>query len=166
MSARQQLLLIPALHGGGLSPLPWRLPEPYNRQADACQPQEIPSTVCNRCSGRRLHGGTAQRCPPLHAIHPAHCGFFFSAEYCLRVARRMSLIARAAPVFLVSDFCLISVPFGYYDEPKILPYAISLICSIGADVRRQYFLRMNSQVNSTARISTKIFPYRLSIYLF
>ena len=65
-----------------------------------------------------------------------HIADFFSAEYCLRVARRMSLIARAAPVFLVSDFCLISVPFGYYDEPKILPYAISLICSIGADVRQ------------------------------
>ena len=46
-------------------------------------------------------------------------------------------IARAAPVCLVSDFCLIFVPFGHYHEPEILPYAISLICSIGADVRQQ-----------------------------
>ena len=47
-----------------------------------------------------------------------------------------------------------------------LPYAISLICSIGADVRRQYFSWKNSRVNATARISTKNVPYRLSIYLF
>ncbi|MAF49951.1 MAG: indolepyruvate ferredoxin oxidoreductase [Rhodospirillaceae bacterium] len=59
---------------------------------------------------------------------------FSSAEYCLRVARRMSLIALAAPVCRVCDFCLIFVPFGQYDGPEILSYAISLICSIGADV--------------------------------
>jgi hypothetical protein len=34
------------------------------------------------------------------------------------------------------DFCLIFVPFGHYDEPEILSYAIPLICSIGADVRQ------------------------------
>ncbi|MBT5033494.1 MAG: Flp pilus assembly protein CpaB, partial [Rhodospirillaceae bacterium] len=33
-------------------------------------------------------------------------------------------------------FCLIFVPFGHYDELKILSYAIPLICSIGADVRQ------------------------------
>ena len=60
---------------------------------------------------------------------------FSSAAYCLRVARRMSLIALAAPVWRVCDFCLIFVPFGHYDEPEILPYEIPLICSIGADVR-------------------------------
>jgi len=39
----------------------------------------------------------------------------------------------------VSDFCLICVPFGHYDELEILSYAILLICSIGADVRQYYF---------------------------
>ena len=47
----------------------------------------------------------------------------------------MSLIALAAPVWRVCDFCLIFVPFGHYDEPEILPYEIRLVCSIGADVR-------------------------------
>jgi hypothetical protein len=41
-----------------------------------------------------------------------------------------------ALVCRVCDFCLIFVPFGHYDEPKILPYPISLICSIAADGRQ------------------------------
>ena len=48
----------------------------------------------------------------------------------------MSLIALDAPVCRVCDFWLIFVPFGRYDETEILPYAIRLICSIGADVRQ------------------------------
>jgi hypothetical protein len=63
---------------------------------------------------------------------------FSSAEYCLRVARRIPLIALVAPVYRVCDFCLICVPFGHYDEPEILSYAIPMMCSIGADVR-QFF---------------------------
>ena len=47
----------------------------------------------------------------------------------------MSLIALAAPVCRVCDFCLIFVPFGHYDELEILSYTIPIICSIGADVR-------------------------------
>ena len=57
-------------------------------------------------------------------------------RYCLRVARRMSLIALAAPVWRVCNFCLIFVPFGHYDEPETLPYEIQLVCSIGADVKQ------------------------------
>ena len=34
------------------------------------------------------------------------------------------------------DFSLIFVPFGHYDEPEILRYAITSICPIGADVRQ------------------------------
>jgi hypothetical protein len=30
----------------------------------------------------------------------------------------------------------IFVPFGHYDEPETLSYAIPLICPIGADVRQ------------------------------
>jgi hypothetical protein len=48
----------------------------------------------------------------------------------------MSLIALAAPVWRVCDFCLIFVPFGHYDELKTLPYEIRLVCSIGADVKQ------------------------------
>jgi hypothetical protein len=35
------------------------------------------------------------------------------------------------------DFCLIFVPFGQYDEPEILPYAIISMCPKGADVRHE-----------------------------
>ena len=82
---------------------------------------------------------------------------FSSAEYCLRVARRMSLIALVAPVCRVCDFCLIFVPFGHYDEPEILPYAIPLFCPIGADVRQflayvlypdRYFHELSGTVHS------------------
>jgi hypothetical protein len=50
----------------------------------------------------------------------------------------MSLIALAAPVCRVCDFCLIFVPFGHCGEPEILPYTISLICSIAADGRQTF----------------------------
>ena len=36
---------------------------------------------------------------------------------------------------MLNDFCLIFVPFGHYDEPEILRYAITSICPKGADVR-------------------------------
>jgi 2-methylcitrate dehydratase PrpD len=35
------------------------------------------------------------------------------------------------------DFCLIFVPFGQYDEPEILRYAITSMCPKGADVRHE-----------------------------
>lgn len=47
---------------------------------------------------------------------------FSSAEYCLRVRRQISRTVCSAPAFKASDFCLICVPFGHYDEPEILPY--------------------------------------------
>ena len=40
----------------------------------------------------------------------------------------------SAGSFLLIDFCLIFVPFGHYDEPEILRYAITSICPKGADV--------------------------------
>jgi hypothetical protein len=49
---------------------------------------------------------------------------------------RMSLIALAAPVWRVCNFGLIFVPLGHFDEPETLPYAIRLVCSIGADVKQ------------------------------
>ena len=39
------------------------------------------------------------------------------------------------------DFCLISVPFGHYDEPEILRYENTSACPIGADVRHDTLLR-------------------------
>jgi hypothetical protein len=47
----------------------------------------------------------------------------------------MSRTAVSAPSFKLIDFCLIFVPFGHYDEPEILRYAITSTCPIGADVR-------------------------------
>ncbi len=52
---------------------------------------------------------------------------FSSAEYCLRVLRRISRTVLSAGSFLLIDFCLIFVPFGHYDEPEILRYAITSI---------------------------------------
>ena len=36
---------------------------------------------------------------------------------------------------MLIDFCLIFVPFGHYDEPEILRYAITSIRPKGADIR-------------------------------
>ena len=38
--------------------------------------------------------------------------------------------------FVLMDFCLIFVTFGYYDKPEILRYAITSICPKGADVKQ------------------------------
>ena len=45
----------------------------------------------------------------------------FSAEYCLRIARPMSLIALAAHVFCVYDFCLIFIPLRVIRMNQKLP---------------------------------------------
>ena len=65
---------------------------------------------------------------------------FSSAVYCLRVLRRISQTVPSAGSFLLIDFCLIFVPFGHYDEPEILRYAITSICPKGADVRQKAML--------------------------
>lgn len=62
---------------------------------------------------------------------------FSSAEYCLRVRRRISRTVCSAPAFEASDFCLICVPFGHDDEPEIPRYAKRLICPKGAGVRQR-----------------------------
>jgi len=56
-----------------------------------------------------------------------------SAEYCLRVARRMSLMSFSAGAFRVSDFCLIFAPLKGYDEPEILPSQSSQFGPISAE---------------------------------
>src|SRR5688572_25246306 len=58
---------------------------------------------------------------------------FSSAEYCLRVARRMSLMTCSAGAFPVPDFCLIFAPLKGYDEPEILRYQLSQFGPISAD---------------------------------
>ena len=45
---------------------------------------------------------------------------FSSAEYCLRVRRRMSRTVCSTPLDELIDFCLICVPFGHYDELAVL----------------------------------------------
>jgi hypothetical protein len=59
---------------------------------------------------------------------------FSSAEYCLRVLRRISRTVLSAGSFRLIDFCLIFAPFGHDDEPEILPYEINSIRPIGVDV--------------------------------
>ena len=60
---------------------------------------------------------------------------FSSAEYCLRVLRRISRTLRSTVSLELIDSCLICVPFGHDDEPEILRYEITSICPISADVR-------------------------------
>ena len=66
---------------------------------------------------------------------------FSSAEYCLRVRRRMSRTVASAPAFKPFDFCLIFVPFGHYDEPETLRSENPSIYPIGADVRQSRRIR-------------------------
>src|SRR5271167_2949158 len=56
-----------------------------------------------------------------------------SAEYCFRVARRMSFTTCSDDTLVVSDFCLISASPWSYDEPEILPCSTRLICLTSAD---------------------------------
>src|SRR5271155_5517826 len=58
---------------------------------------------------------------------------FSSAEYCFRVARRMSFTTCSDDTLVVSDFCLISASPWSYDEPEILPCSTRLICLTSAD---------------------------------
>ena len=60
---------------------------------------------------------------------------------------RISRTVLSAGSFLLIDFCLIFVPFGHYDEPEILRYAITSICPKGADVR-QYIWPLHASPNS------------------
>jgi hypothetical protein len=41
----------------------------------------------------------------------------------------LRFITLSTPACRFCDFCPIFVPFGNYDEPEILPYAIRLVCS-------------------------------------
>ena len=66
---------------------------------------------------------------------------FSSAEYCLRVLRRISRTVRSAVSLELIDACLIFVPFGHDDEPEILRYKITSICPIDADVRQSTVYR-------------------------
>src|SRR5678815_3015994 len=65
---------------------------------------------------------------------------FSSAPYCLRVARRMSLMTVSADAFPVPDFCLIFAPLKGYDEPEILRSQPGRFCLIGADVEQAVLL--------------------------
>src|SRR5690606_22093386 len=58
---------------------------------------------------------------------------FSSAEYCLRVARRMSLMTCSAGAFPVPGFCLIFAPLKGYDEPEILRSQLNHFGPISAD---------------------------------
>ena len=68
---------------------------------------------------------------------------FSSAEYCLRVRRRMSRTVCSTPLDELIDFCLICVPFGHYDEPEILRYTNPSIRPINADVKQMGRLTLN-----------------------
>src|SRR6188474_1867139 len=65
--------------------------------------------------------------------HSSTMRIFSSAEYCLRVARRMSLMTCSDGAFPVPDFCLIFAPLKGYDEPEILRSQLSRFGPISAD---------------------------------
>src|SRR5258708_31447469 len=58
---------------------------------------------------------------------------FSSAEYCFRVARRISLTTRSDDTLVVSDFCPIFASPWSYDEPEILPCSTRPFCLTSAD---------------------------------
>src|SRR5215831_18899297 len=58
---------------------------------------------------------------------------FSSAEWCRRVALRISRTVFSALSGMRLLACLIVAPQRGYDEPAILPYAISSICPTSAD---------------------------------
>ena len=81
------------------------LPVALCRQPSAIsRPRETPSTNCSRGFGRSLHAGTAIEYSPRRPSRTMR--IFSSAEYCLRVARRMSLTCFSADL-CGPDFCLI-----------------------------------------------------------
>ncbi|MDP6566888.1 MAG: hypothetical protein QF578_18820, partial [Alphaproteobacteria bacterium] len=61
-----------------------------------------------------------------------------------------SLTTFSAGAFSLMDFCLIFVPFGQYDEPEILRYAITSMCPKGADVRQNSHQQAPSGVTTSA----------------
>jgi hypothetical protein len=91
-------------------------------------------------------------CLILRLNHPRSC--FFKkplAPYFRQAAQRnVDLFFRRVPLAgLPADvlngpacracnLCLICVPFAHYDEPETLPYAIRLVCFIGADVKQRH----------------------------
>jgi hypothetical protein len=66
---------------------------------------------------------------------------FSSAEYCLRVARRMSLMTCSAGAFPVPDFCLIFAPLKGYDELEILRSLLSRFGPISAEAGQPAFVK-------------------------
>ena len=66
----------------------------------------------------------------------------------------MSRTGFSAGSFELTDFCLIFVPFGHYDEPEILSYAIPLICPMGADVRQ--FVKVTEVLNDVTTTEERI----------
>ena len=89
-------------------------------------------TSCNTGSGQCPPGGTVQRCCPRREVRPVRCDLLFC-----RIAS-----SRLTPDVLDGAFCIFLMPLGLLshrslligdDEPKTLPYAISLNCSIGAE---------------------------------
>ena len=110
----------------------WRPVSPASRFLPA---SKTLSTSCNTDPRRCPRGGTRRRCSPRRAGPTPRSGSSPQPYNCLRVLRRISRTVRSAGSFLLIDFCLIFVPFGHYDEPEILRYAITSICPKGADVR-------------------------------
>ena len=101
-----------------------------------------------------------------HLGNPGSIRIFSSAEYCLRVLRRISRTVCSALALELIDFWLIFVPFGHDDEPEILRYAIISICPIGADVRHNWTrLSCPGFRNNEVRLQLHALAYNLGNFL-
>src|SRR5215831_1193549 len=69
---------------------------------------------------------------------------FSSAEWCRRVALRISRTVFSALSGMRLLACLIVAPQRGYDEPAILPYAISSICPTSADGLQGHMNHINA----------------------
>ena len=56
------------------------------------------------------------------------------------------------------------MPFGHYDEPEVLSYAIPLICSIGADVGQPIFTKANDQAVAFAHLDCDLYSSTMVIF--
>src|SRR5208282_5670314 len=74
---------------------------------------------------------------------------FSSAEYCFRVARRMSFTTCSDDALVVSDFCLIFASPWSYDEPEILPCSTRPFCLTSADGRHAKDYKLDVSIEIT-----------------
>src|ERR1700733_12752904 len=87
---------------------------------------------------------------------------FSSAEYCLRVARRMSWTTFSAGSLDDRVCCLIFAPCERYDEPETLPSSICQFCLTSADGGQLSHLRSCERYDEPETLPSSICQFCLT----